>query len=107
MARFKTTIEFDGKEVGYAIGRNKKESKLNASKHILMAMCPQLYEDWQRSRKVNNQNIELTTDPMEAPRPQSPSLDNMMNLEDENPEVSGMNDGTQGQSDSLSLEKVS
>lgn len=53
MARFRTTIEFDGKEVGYAIGRNKKESKLIACKHILMAMCPQLYEDWQRSRKVN------------------------------------------------------
>ena len=46
MARFKTTILFGPNEVGYAVGRNKKQSKLNACKHILQAMVPTLYADW-------------------------------------------------------------
>ena len=45
-ARFKTTMTFGGKEVGFAVGRNKKESKLFACKHILMAMVPNLYKEW-------------------------------------------------------------
>lgn len=53
---------------------------------------------------VNFTLSELLTNQTDAPRPQSPSLDNMMNVEDENPED---NDGGQGQSDSLSLEKMS
>ena len=46
MARFKTTIMFHDVQVGYAVGRNKKEAKLNACKHILLAMCPNLYQKW-------------------------------------------------------------
>ena len=49
-ARFKTTICFGEKEVGYAVGPNKKKSKLNACKHILQAMVPHLYEDWLREQ---------------------------------------------------------
>lgn len=40
MARFKTTIRFGEYDVGFAVGRNKKLSKLNACKHILLAMVP-------------------------------------------------------------------
>ncbi len=46
MARFKTTIRFGDYDVGFAVGRNKKLSKLNACKHILLAMVPHLYSDW-------------------------------------------------------------
>ena len=46
MARFKTTISFGEQEVGFAVGRNKKESKLFACKHILLAMVPNLYKEW-------------------------------------------------------------
>lgn len=46
MARFKTTISFGEVQVGFAVGRNKKESKLFACKHILEAMVPTLYNDW-------------------------------------------------------------
>ena len=49
MTRFKTAISFGDNEVGFAVGRNKKESKLNACKHILEAMVPILYEDWQKA----------------------------------------------------------
>jgi len=34
-ARFKTSIFFSSVKVGCAVGRNKKQSKLNACKHIL------------------------------------------------------------------------
>ena len=57
MARFKTTIEFNETEVGYAVGRNKKESKLNACKHILIAMVPLLYDHWKRSRQATSSQL--------------------------------------------------
>jgi len=57
MARFKTTIEFNGTEVGYAVGRNKKDSKLNACKHILIAMVPQLYEHWKHNKQQGSSEL--------------------------------------------------
>ena len=51
MARFKTTISFGKDAVGFAVGRNKKESKLNACKHILHAMVPNLYKEWLKAHQ--------------------------------------------------------
>jgi len=51
MARFKAILKFGEVEVGYAVGRNKKESKLNACKHILQAMVPHLYKDWLENKR--------------------------------------------------------
>ena len=59
MARFKTTISFGEQEVGFAVGRNKKESKLNACKHILLAMVPLLYNDWLQAHQPGAQQIEM------------------------------------------------
>mmetsp|Transcript_5118 Transcript_5118/g.6281 ORF Transcript_5118/g.6281 Transcript_5118/m.6281 type:complete len:109 (+) Transcript_5118:327-653(+) len=88
MARFKTTILFGEREMGYAVGRNKKQSKLNACKHILEAMVPLLYQDWLATHQPGSGQVPLYHDAhaMEPPSPRSPSLDNMMNVE-ENPEL--------------------
>ena len=57
MTRFKTAISFGDNEVGFAVGRNKKESKLNTCKHILEAMVPILYEDWQKAHLPGAQKM--------------------------------------------------
>ena len=51
LARFRATMKFGSKVVGFAVGRTKKESKLNACKHILEAMEPLLYKDWLAERR--------------------------------------------------------
>ena len=116
MARFKTTILFGPKEVGYAVGRNKKQSKLNACKHILQAMVPLLYQDWLASHQPGTMPVPINAHgggaSMEpTPRPQSPGLDNMMNVE-ENPELAQQQelqseqDTLQSQFNALSLDQL-
>lgn len=102
LARFETTIKFGQNVVGYAVGRTKKDSKLNACKHILDAMVPLLYKDWLAERKINISQVPLqsSSNLLEEPRPQSPSLDNMMHM-DENPELADSHHSQQPNSISL------
>ena len=57
-ARFKTTMTFGDKPVGFAVGRNKKESKLFACKHILTAMVPKLYKEWLKYHQPGQVHFE-------------------------------------------------
>ena len=43
--------------VGFAVGKTKKIAKLNASRHILQAMVPELYEEWQRAQAPGSLNL--------------------------------------------------
>ena len=110
MARFRTTVCFgDAKQVGFGVGRNKKESKLDSCKNILKAMVPLLYQDWLTAHhQLSTANLvpnRVGSQPGgEHPRPQSPSLDNMMNVE-ENPEAP-QEDNLQAQFNRLSLDQI-
>ena len=107
MARFKTTMKFDQHEVGYAVDRNKKLSKLAACKHILHHMVPNLYRDWLETHKPGSQHINIHHNSMiENPRPQSPSLDNMMSIEDGPLPIDSQNEELQSQFNALSLDQL-
>ena len=59
LGRFKATLSFNNTVVSYAIGENKKESKLNACKHALTGMVPELYEDWQKEHNIRSVQVPI------------------------------------------------
>lgn len=48
LSRFKAIMSFNDKIISFAIGENKQKSKLNACRHALAGIVPQLYTDWKK-----------------------------------------------------------
>jgi dsRNA-specific ribonuclease len=50
--RFQTKILFGEKTVSRGFGKNKKESKIAASKILLEMLCPKIYKQWAQKYNI-------------------------------------------------------